>query len=66
MRPRGLVVALLGAGAAALLLRRRSVSRGEHVDVYYDDGSMVSLEAGSPRAEELLSVARDALARTLA
>ena len=64
MRARGLVVTLVGAGAAALLLRRRSVSRGEHVDVYYDDGSMVSLDAGSPRAEELLSVAREALAHT--
>jgi hypothetical protein len=59
---RAFALALLGAGAAALLLRRRSVSRGEHVDVYYDDGSMVSLEAGSPRAEELLVVAREALA----
>ena len=66
MTSRGLVLTLLGAGAAALLLRRRSVSRGEHVDVYYDDGSMVSLEAGSPRAEELLAVAREALARTAA
>jgi hypothetical protein len=64
VRARRVVLALAGAGAAALLLRRRSVSRGEHVDVYYDDGSMVSLEAGSPRAEELLAVARDALART--
>jgi hypothetical protein len=61
---RGVVLALLGAAAAVLLLRRRSVSRGEHVDLYYDDGSMVSLEAGSPRAEELLGLAREALART--
>ena len=61
---RGLVVALLAAAAVVLLLRRRSVSRGEHVDLYYDDGSMVSLEAGSPRAEELLGLARQALART--
>jgi hypothetical protein len=57
-------LALLAGAAAALLLRRRSVSRGEHVDLYYDDGSMVSLEAGSPRAEEMLGLARDALART--
>jgi hypothetical protein len=61
---RGLLLALLAAAAAALLLRRRSVSRGEHVDLYYDDGSMVSLEAGSPRAEALLGLAREALART--
>jgi len=60
---RGVVLVLLGAAAVALLLRRRSVSRGEHVDLYYDDGSMVSLEAGSPRAEDMLGLARDALGR---
>jgi hypothetical protein len=60
---RGLLLALLLGAALALLLRRRSVSRGEHVDLYYDDGSMVSLEAGSPRAEDMLALARDALGR---
>ena len=55
---------LLGVGAAAgaiVLLRRRKLSRGEHVDLYYEDGSMISLENGSPEAEQLLSLARDAL-----
>jgi hypothetical protein len=66
VRSRAVVVALLAVGAAALLLRRRSVSRGDHVDVYFEDGSMVSLEAGAPRAEELLAVARKALARVQA
>jgi hypothetical protein len=61
---RALLFALLFGAALALFLRRRSVSRGEHVDLYYDDGSMVSLEAGSPRAEEMLGLARDALGRT--
>jgi hypothetical protein len=60
---RGFLLFLLGAAVAALLLRRRSVSRGEHVDVYFEDGSMISLEAGTPRAEELLALARPALAR---
>jgi hypothetical protein len=63
MRGRGVVLALLAAGAGAVLLRRRTVSRGEHVDLYYDDGSMVSLEAGSPSAERMLAVAREALGR---
>ncbi len=61
MRGRGLVVALVGAGAAALLLRRRSVSRGEHVDVYYDDGSMVSLDGRTAESERLLALASRAL-----
>jgi hypothetical protein len=64
VRRRALALTLLVAAAAALLVRRRSVSRGEHVDLYYDDGSMVSLEAGTPRAEEMLAAAREALART--
>ena len=63
MTSRGVLVAALGIGAVALLLRRRTASRGDHVDLYYEDGSMISLEAGSPRAEELLGVARAALAR---
>jgi hypothetical protein len=61
---RALLFSLLFGAALALFLRRRSVSRGEHVDLYYDDGSMVSLEAGSPRAEEMLGLARQALGRT--
>ena len=61
---RALLFALLFGAALALFLRRRSVSRGEHVDLYYDDGSMVSLEAGSPRAEQMLGEAREALVRT--
>ena len=63
MRSRGVLLALLAAGAGAVLLRRRTVSRGEHVDLYYDDGSMVSLDAGSAAAERMLGVAREALGR---
>jgi hypothetical protein len=31
------------------------------VHLYYDDGSMVSLEANAPQAERLLALARAAL-----
>jgi hypothetical protein len=61
MRRLSLVGALAGAAAAAALLRRRSVERRERVDVYYDDGSMISLEDGAPDAAPLLALARDAL-----
>jgi hypothetical protein len=57
--------ALLGLGAAAaatvLLRRRRREASGEHVDLWLDDGSVVSLEAG-PATEPLLAAAREALA----
>ena len=56
--------ALLGlAGgmlAGAAFVRRRSVQR-ERVDLYYEDGSMVSLSNGSPDAERLLPLARKLL-----
>jgi hypothetical protein len=46
-----------------VLLRRRTISRGEHVDLYYDDGSMISLENGTPDAQRMLAIAREALSR---
>ena len=57
--------AALGLGAAAaatvLLQRRRREATREHVDVWLEDGSLVSLDPG-PAAEPLLAAAREALA----
>ena len=50
-----------GALAAVAWLRRAGARRRERVDLYYADGSMVSLGDGSAEAERLLSLARDAL-----
>jgi hypothetical protein len=44
-----------------LYLSRRRDERRERVNLYYDDGSMVTLERGAPEAERLLAVARSAL-----
>ena len=56
--------ALLGAAAGmfagAAFLRRRTVHR-ERIDLYYEDGSMISLTEGSPELERLLPLARDVL-----
>ncbi|MDP8911769.1 MAG: hypothetical protein M3M94_06870 [Actinomycetota bacterium] len=49
--------------AAALVLRRRA-QRRERVDLYFDDGSMVSLPGDSPAAGAFLPLARDALRRS--
>jgi len=52
-----------GMVAGAAFIRRRSVRR-ERVDLYYENGSMVSLSNGSPDAERLLPLARDILRST--
>ena len=61
-RPSALsVVAALGALAAGLAFFRRGLGRRhDRVDLYFDDGSMLSLEDG-PEAERLLQIARAAL-----
>jgi len=61
------VAALLGiAGgmvAGAAFVRRQAAQR-ERVDLYYADGSMVSLTNGAPGADRLLPVARHLLQTT--
>jgi len=58
---RKLLALLLLVGGPLLYLARRKESRRERVHLYYDDGSMVTLERGAPEAERLLAVARSAL-----
>jgi len=52
-----------GMLAGAAFVRRRS-ARGERVDLYYEDGSMISLSNGSPDAERLLPIAREIVERS--
>jgi hypothetical protein len=52
---------LLFVGGPLLYLARRREERRERVHLYYDDGSMVTLEHGAPEADRLLAVARAAL-----
>ena len=54
--------ALVGVALAAIVVyRRRFSTRRERVDLYYEDGTLVSLEEGSPGAERLLAHAHDAV-----
>jgi hypothetical protein len=55
---------LLAAGSAAgtVLYRRRAARRRERVELYFGDGSMVSLTEGSPETDRLLAHARELLA----
>ena len=52
------VVALGSVAGAAAIWRRRSAKGGEHVDVYFADGSMVTFAEGSDEAARMLPVAR--------
>ena len=58
------VPVVLGAGSfiGTVVYRRRTVRTRTRLDVYFEDGSMVSLAAGSPDADRLLPFARDVLA----
>jgi hypothetical protein len=52
---------LVGSAAGAVLWRRRSARRRERVDLYFADGSMVSLEQGSLEADRILPLAHGVL-----
>lgn len=47
-----------GVLAGTVAYRRLFGGRGERLDVYFDDGSFVTFEAGSSEAERLLPLAR--------
>ena len=51
-----------GIFAGSVIFRRSFAKPRERVDVYFDDGSMVSFVEGSPEAEKLLPAAVDVLA----
>ena len=61
MRRRSLLVAL-GALAGAFALGRHRRAAAPRVDIFYVDGSMVSLEPSLLQAERMLAAARHALA----
>jgi hypothetical protein len=55
--------ALLGMIVGAAFIRRQTAHR-ERADLYFEDGSMLSLPAGSPGAERLLPLARQVIAQS--
>ena len=63
MRKLTTLVAFVGGffAVAALFRRFGSARRRERVDLYFEDGSMVSLANGSPDSAHLLGLARDAI-----
>jgi hypothetical protein len=63
-RPRLATAVLLAGGSVvgSVLVRRRAARRREHVDLYLEDGAMISLAQDAPEAPAFLEVARGLLA----
>jgi hypothetical protein len=59
------VVALMGfvagAFAGSVLLRRQFGKRRDRIELYFDDGSMITYPEGAPEAVSLLEAAYEAL-----
>jgi hypothetical protein len=61
MPPRKVVTGMLlaaGSLAGSVLLRRRNARKRERVDLYAEDGTMVSFGEATPEALRLLPIAR--------
>jgi hypothetical protein len=54
------VGAAVGSAAGAILLRRRARSR-DRVELYFEDGTLVTVGQGDPEGEQLLAPARELL-----
>jgi hypothetical protein len=55
------VLGIVGGMIAGAAFIRRQTAHRERVDLYYADGSMLSLTDGAPGSERLLPLARDIL-----
>ncbi len=62
MRRLSVLVGLAAGIGATVVARRRRETRRERIDLYYSDGSMVSVDGDAPEGERLLALAREALA----
>ena len=56
------MAAAVGSAVGAVVLRRRAGRSRDRVDLYFEDGSLVTLAQGTAAAEGLLLHARELLA----
>ena len=57
----GLLVAASAAAGAVVFLRRRSAAAAVRADLYFADGSMLSLDENAPEIDGLMRAARAAM-----
>jgi hypothetical protein len=61
----GAISLAIGSAAGSALIFKRKRDRGaSRADLYFEDGSMLSLSQGAPEADRLLPLAAEALAAT--
>jgi hypothetical protein len=60
-RSLALVLGVLGGLLAGAAFIRRQTAHRERADLYFEDGSMLSLTNGSPGAQRLLPLAREVI-----
>jgi hypothetical protein len=58
------VIGLVGGLLAGAAFIRRQTAQRDRADLYYEDGSMLSLTNGTPGAERLLPLAREVLRKS--
>jgi hypothetical protein len=56
------VTLAVGSAAGSVILRKRRGRSSRRADLYFDDGSMLSLAAGTAAGERLLPLGYEALA----
>jgi hypothetical protein len=55
------ILGIVGGMVAGAVFIRRQAAQRDRVDLYYADGSMLSLTNGAPGADRLLPLAREIL-----
>jgi hypothetical protein len=58
-RSAAVVLGALGGTLAGVAFIRRRTAQRDRADLYFEDGSMLSLTNGSPGADRLLPLARE-------
>jgi hypothetical protein len=63
-RSLAVLLGIIGGMLAGAAFLRRQAAQRERADLYFEDGSMLSLTNGSPGADRLLPLAREILGKT--
>ena len=58
----GAVTLAVGSAGSVLIFKRKRERNASRADLYFEDGSMLSLSQGAPEADRLLPLAAEALA----